>query len=62
MTYAVFDVNGLKDIPATFDHIMKEWLPASDYEYNEGPDFELYPEDFSGPADTLQIYFPVKKK
>ena len=60
-TYAVFEVHGLQDIGPTYHYILSEWFPASGYAPANGPDFELYPEGFMAPDDTLYIYFPVEK-
>lgn len=63
-TYAVMEARGLKEIGPTYDHIIKQWLPSSDYLPGDGPDFELYPENYNvnDPESPLFIFFPVKKK
>jgi predicted transcriptional regulator YdeE len=61
-TYVVFESHGVKDIHATYDRILKDWLPASGYDPGDGPDFEYYPSDFKGRDSRLYIYFPIKEK
>jgi predicted transcriptional regulator YdeE/DNA-binding transcriptional MerR regulator len=63
-TFVVMEAKGLQDIGPTYKRILEEWLPASDYQPGEGPDFELYPKTFE-PEDVesvVYIYYPVKKK
>jgi predicted transcriptional regulator YdeE len=42
---------------------MQEWLPASGYQPGDGPDFELYGEEFDPQSAQriLSIYFPIKQ-
>lgn len=63
-TYAAMEAHGIKDIGPTYEYIIKKWLPSSDYLPGDGPDFELYPEEFDpeDPESSLYIFFPVKKK
>ena len=62
-TYVVFQAHGLDDIGSTYHRILQEWLPASGYQPGDGPDFELYDEEFDPvtASGTLYIYFPIKK-
>jgi len=61
--YAVFTVNGAAEaIQNTRRYIYGVWLPNSNYERNEGPDFEItdvinsvYPNDMK-----MNIYIPIK--
>jgi AraC family transcriptional regulator len=51
----------------TIEMIWERWLPASDYEYSGGPDFELYDERFKidgpdGPHGEFDIYIPLQLK
>lgn len=61
--YAVFDYRGpASGGPALFRYIMLEWLPASGYELDDRPHFEILgpiyrPDD---PAAEEQIWIPVK--
>jgi len=63
--YAVFKHDGdLSSLPETFKYIWGSWLPKSNYEYVEKPDFELYtpgtqPND---PSKVLFLYIPITKK
>jgi AraC family transcriptional regulator len=63
--YAVFRHNGpLSFLPETLKYIWGSWLPKSNYEYDEKPDFELYspgiqPED---PDHVLFLHIPVSRK
>jgi predicted transcriptional regulator YdeE/DNA-binding transcriptional MerR regulator len=63
-TYVVMEAKGLGDIGPTYKRILEEWLPASDYQPGEGPDFELYPETFEpeDPDSIVYIYYPVKNR
>ncbi len=61
-TYAVFDCT-VKTIGQTWNAIMSEWLPASDYTYDLAcASFELYPPGTEGEDGPLAIYVPVKAK
>jgi len=63
--YAVFRHQGpISYLPETLKYIWGSWLPKSDYEYLESPDFELYspgtrPDD---PDKVLFLYIPVCEK
>ncbi len=62
-TYVVFPAKGLAEIGPTYHKIMQEWLPSSGFKAGDGPDFELYGEEFN-PSDasgTVYIYFPIVK-
>lgn len=62
--YALFTVNGTSDlIQNTRRYIYGTWLPNSNYERKEGPDFEItdvlrstYPNDMK-----MKIYIPIEK-
>jgi predicted transcriptional regulator YdeE len=63
-TYAVFECRGIKEIGATYRHILNDWMPASGYKPADGPDFEYYPQDFDpqkAEDSLLYIYFPIRK-
>jgi AraC family transcriptional regulator len=61
--YAVFNVHGSVEISQnTWRYIYKTWLPNSNYERREGPDFEvtdvcnsMYPDKM-----VMKIYIPIK--
>ncbi len=58
-TYAVFPCT-LQNVRETYHHAYHNWLPQSDYERVDGPDFELYPEDFNPETGTgMYIYIPI---
>ncbi len=63
--YAAFRHEGpISFLPETLKYIWGSWLPKSDYEYVEKPDFELYapaaePEN---PDKTLFLYIPISAK
>jgi len=63
--YAVFRHKGsISSLPETLKYIWGSWLPKSNYEYVEKPDFELYspgiqPED---PDHIISLCIPVSKK
>jgi AraC family transcriptional regulator len=63
--YAVFRHTGsISFLPETLKYIWGSWLPKSNYEYVEKPNFELYspgiqPED---PDHILFLYIPVSGK
>ena len=60
-TYAVFPCT-LKSIHQAYEYAFQTWLPQSGYQRAEGPDFELYDEDFDSQAQDpeLAIYIPIK--
>jgi len=62
-TYAVFRTV-LPEIHKTMDAISQEWLPGSDYNRADGPEFELYNEEFIPPMGqlTMYIYIPIVEK
>jgi AraC family transcriptional regulator len=63
--YAVFDYRGLASAgPAVFRYIMLDWLPASGYELDDRPHFELLSEHYrpDDPAAEEQIWIPVKPR
>lgn len=64
-TYAVFTHIGLvTTLGETYDYILNTWFPQSDYVIGDGPDFELYTEEFfpDNEKARMYIYFPVKPK
>ena len=61
--YAVFDYQGpASSGPAVFRYIMLDWLPASAYELDDRPHFEILSEYYrpDDPAAEERIYIPVK--
>ncbi len=60
--YAVFPCT-LKTIHQAYQYAFETWLPQSGYQRGDGPDFELYGEEFEPNvegADQLHIYVPIK--
>jgi predicted transcriptional regulator YdeE len=61
-SYAAFPCT-LQTIRDTFDHAYQDWLPQSDYQRADGPDFEFYPPEFDANAGTgMFIYLPVVER
>ena len=63
--YAVFRHDGpVSSLPETMKYIWGSWLPKSDYEYVEQPDFELYSPDTQseGGDRILFLHIPVSRK
>jgi len=59
-TYAVFPCT-LPTLMDTFKHIYHTWLPQSSHQRAEGPEFELYGEEFdpADPDSRMYIYVPM---
>jgi AraC family transcriptional regulator len=63
--YAVFNCKGAQsDAAAFFNIIYNEWLPSSDYELENRPQFEILGEKYknNSPAAEEEIWIPVKLK
>lgn len=63
--YAVFRHTGhVSTLHQTFFTIFNHWLPASNYQAAEAPEFELYSEDFDPSQDAgyVEVWVPVVKK
>ena len=61
--YAVFECT-LPKIMEAYEGIYQGWLPESEYRRSDGPEFELYDEDFNpeNPDSKIYLYVPVVKK
>jgi AraC family transcriptional regulator len=62
--YAVFPHREhISTIQSTWMAVFNDWLPASGYELADGPEFELYGEDFDGVKGigTVEIWVPIKR-
>lgn len=59
-SYAVFPCK-LATIGDTYNFAFQTWLPGSDYEHVDAPDFEYYPPGMD-PEDEMYVYIPVKAK
>ncbi len=63
--YAKFTHTGpISNLDQTLKHIWGSWLPKSNYDYVEKPDFELYPAGFnnSDPKNKLYLHIPIRSK
>ena len=63
--YAVFPhKEHISMIRRTWNTILNKWLPESEYEMADGPDFELYEEEFDGTTGSggVEIWIPVKRR
>ena len=60
-TYAVFPCT-LETLHEAYHYAFQTWLSQSDYQSGDGPDFELYDEDFRQEVKGSQmyIYVPIK--
>jgi AraC family transcriptional regulator len=47
-------------LPATWGKIFDEWLSAAKLEVAQGPQFEVYGEDFNNGDDRIEVFIPVK--
>lgn len=61
-TWAIFSGKGTnKDIQVLEQRIVKEWLPSSGYEYDNGPDVEVYLSPDPKNA-VFEVWIPIIKK
>ena len=63
--YAVFNYKGAQsDAAAFFNTIYTEWLPSSDYELENRPQFEILGKKYknNSPAAEEELWIPIKKK
>lgn len=62
--YAVFLYKGSANSPVPFQYIFQTWLPASMYELDTRPHFEVLGEKYKNndPDSEEEIWIPVKKK
>ena len=63
--YAKFVHRGsVANLEQTLKYIWGSWLPKSDYDYVEKPDFELYGQGFNiaDPKSELYLHIPVQRK
>ncbi|NKF51289.1 helix-turn-helix domain-containing protein [Shewanella sp. WXL01] len=64
-TYAQFThVGPIAELESTLRYIWGSWLPKSDYEYADKPDFELLPASFNNedPQNKIYLNIPVIRK
>lgn len=63
--YAVFIHKGLaSEFQRTFQYIFSEWLPASIYELDHRPHFEILGSKYKNndPSSEEEVWIPIKKK
>jgi AraC family transcriptional regulator len=62
--YAVFDYEGLNTDPSIFVYIFRDWLPKSQYDLDDRPQFEILGEQYKNndPQSREEIWIPVKLK
>jgi AraC family transcriptional regulator len=63
--YAVFTHRGpLSTLGKTYDFIYGEWLPKSEYDYDDSNEIEWYDERFDPLSEVSEfdIYVPIKRK
>lgn len=62
--YAVFNYKGLNIDHRIFEYIFSEWIPASGYELDSRPHFELLGNKYRNgdPESEEEIWIPVKVK
>lgn len=61
-TYAVFACT-LPTLGSTHEHIRGTWFPASGYCHADGPELELYDEEFepTDPDSVMYLYIPIEE-
>jgi len=63
--YAKFIHKGdINKLDKTLKYIWGSWLPKSNFEYDEKPDFELYPPGYNvtDPQSEMTLHIPVRQK
>lgn len=63
--YAVFQYRGTSETAVeTFQYIFGTWIPASDFELDARPHFELLDENYRNdhPESEEEIWIPVRPK
>lgn len=62
--YAVIQYQGLPGNPAVFEYFFSKWLPASRYELDDRPHFEVLGENYKNgdPTSEEEIWIPVKER
>jgi AraC family transcriptional regulator len=63
-SYAVFSYKGPGGSPLPFQHIFQTWLPASGYELDTRPHFEVLGEKYKNndPDSEEEIWIPVRRR
>lgn len=62
--YAVFSYKGLSNDPRIFQYIFGTWLPSSDFELDDRPQFELLGTRYKNndPDSEEEIWIPIQIK
>jgi AraC family transcriptional regulator len=62
--YAVFDYQGTSGDNSIYQYIFGTWLPASEYELDDRPHFEVLGEKYKNndPASEEEIWVPIRAK
>ena len=62
--YAVFDYKGSSTDTAIYYHILNEWLPASRFQLDDRPHFEILGENYrNDDSDSEEeIWIPIKQR
>lgn len=63
--YAVFPYKGTPQNAAPFfEYIFREWFPASEYELDHRPHFEVLGEKYKNgdPSSEEEVFIPIRKK
>ena len=62
--YAVFYYKGLNTDPSIFQYILGTWLPASGYQLDSRPHFEVLGPKYKNndPESEEEIWIPIQKK
>lgn len=63
--YAVFiHIGTSEEFPKTFQYILGQWLPRSQYELDDRPHFEILGERFkkNDPNSQEEVWIPIKKR
>lgn len=62
--YAVFDYKGSSTDPAIYQSIFTRWLPASEYQLDDRPHFEILGAQYKNESTDSEeeIWIPVKPK
>lgn len=59
-TWAIFTDDGLSTEEGLGYRVIKEWLPTSGYEYDDGPDINVIPNNSD--STKSEFWIPVRKK
>lgn len=62
--YAVFLYKGLSTDTSIFNYIFTQWLPASEYQLDQRPHFEILGDKYrnNDPNSEEEIWIPIKPK